>query len=73
LKSLLFIFVFLSLLTGCSQNKPDKYDYVGLVPVKLEKATIDKQILDEISHHKSELEKLETMHKYIIEDKQLSE
>lgn len=57
-------------MTGCSQHKPKKEDYIELVPVKLEKPPRNKSIMDEITLQKSELEKLETVHKYIIENKQ---
>lgn len=70
MKSSLFIFLILYLLTGCSQEKPDKEDYIELIPVKLEIAPKNKPIMDEISQQKCELEKLETIHKYVIEDTQ---
>ncbi|MBY0281946.1 MAG: hypothetical protein K2W94_07280 [Alphaproteobacteria bacterium] len=68
MKSLLFIMFFLTFLQGCSNEKMTKDDYVNLVPVKNEKPVKDKPIMDEISEHKGELEKLNSIHKYVIDE-----
>ena len=68
MKSLLFIMFLLTFLSGCSDNKPGKEDYIDLVPVKTEKSESSKPIMDEISIHKVELEKLNSIHKYVIDE-----
>lgn len=71
MKSYLFITIaFLNLLVGCSSDVPKNDDYIKLVPLKLDKPVKNKPILDEIGSQKVELEKLQTIHKYVIEDTQ---
>jgi hypothetical protein len=68
MKSLLFSMFFLTFLSACSRDKSTKEDYIDLIPVKMEKPEKDKPIMNEITEQKSELEKLEIIHKYVIDD-----
>jgi hypothetical protein len=58
----------LTFLSGCSKDKSVKDDYIDLVPVKIEKPEKNKPIMDEISEQKNGLEKLNSIHKYVIDE-----
>jgi hypothetical protein len=68
MKSLLFIIFLFTFISGCSDCRSKKEDYVELIPVKTEKPENNKMIMDEICIHKNELEKLNLTHKYVIDE-----
>lgn len=69
MKSFLFTMFFLTFLSACSRDKSTQSeDYIDLIPVKMEKPELNKPIMDEIAEQKCELEKLEIMHKYVVDD-----
>ena len=65
MKSLLLSLFFFMFLAGCSDPKNG---YVALVPFQAEQAVDGKLLMKEIDEHKKELEKLKTIHSYIIDD-----